>query len=106
MLLFHANPGLEKTPAPLGFDRFHQDLRELLRDYAGQVLAIHGDSHEFQFNHPLRDPETGEPIERFTRLEVPGSPTVAGVWVTLDPTAAQSVSVELVYPDQDLLRGR
>ena len=99
VLLFHANPGLEEPIPPRGFDRFHEDLTELLRDYAGPVLAIHGDSHDYQLNHPLRDSETGKVLRRFTRLVVPGAPTVAGVWVTLDPGATPTVSVELAHPD-------
>lgn len=101
VLLFHADPGLEEQSPPRGFDQFHRDLRELLRDYTGPILAIHGDSHNYQLNHPLLDLETGRAIKRFTRLEVPGPPTVAGVWVTLTPESAGLVSVELAYPGSE-----
>jgi len=99
VLMFHANPGLEKQSPPLGFEYLHDDLASLLRDFSGPVLAIHGDTHKYRFDHPLRDPETGGAQQRFTRLEVPGSPMVGGVWVSVDPEAAEPFSVELAYPD-------
>ncbi len=99
VLLFHANPGLEKLVPPRGFDWFHENLRVLLRGYSGPVLAIHGDTHKYKFDHPLRDLRTGRTIRRFTRLEVPGSPRLAGVWVRLEPGAEAPFSVELAYPD-------
>lgn len=99
VLLFHGNPGLERKQAPRGFHWFHEDLRALLHGFSGPVLAIHGDTHKYKFDHPLRDFRTGRVIERFTRLEVPGSPKVAGVWVRLAPGDEVPVSVELLYPD-------
>lgn len=103
VLMFQANPGLEKTPTPRGFGPFRQDLEQLLRDYPGPVLVIHGDTHSFKFDHPLRNPRTGEPEPRLTRLEVPGSPMVAGVWVSVDPAGAEPFAVELAYPNSRAL---
>lgn len=104
VLLFHANPGFEPSTPPRGFDWFHEDLWTLLRGYPGPVLVIHGDTHRYRFDHPLRDPLTGGDLRRFTRLEVPGSPKVGGVWVSIDPVAVEPFSVELAYPGSlDLL---
>jgi len=99
VLLFHANPGLEKTPAPPGYGPLHEDLRHLLREFPGPVLAIHGDTHRYRFDQPLRDPSTGAPEPRFTRLEVPGSPVVGAVWVSIDPEAPEPFTVRLTYPN-------
>lgn len=99
VLLFHANPDLQQAKPPRGYGPLHEDLRRLLRDYPGPVLAIHGDTHRYQFDRPLRDPGTGAPEPRFTRLEVPGSPIVGGVWVGIDPEAPEPFTVTLTYPN-------
>jgi len=99
VLIFHADPGFESDSQAQGFDALHEDIRRLLRGYSGPVLLIHGDTHRFTFDHPVRDPETGISRRRLSRLEVPGSPIVGGVWVTVDPTAKKPFSVKLVYPD-------
>jgi hypothetical protein len=98
VLLFHANAGLEKAKPPRGYGPLHEDLRHLLREYPGPVLAIHGDTHRYRYDQPLRDPATGAPEPRFRRLEVPGSPIVGGVWVSIDPQAPEPFAVRLVYP--------
>lgn len=98
VVVFHANPGLERLRPAAGFEDLHEDLRRLLRDFSGPVLAIHGDTHRFRFDQPLRDPESGEPIGRFWRLEVPGSPVIGGVWVSVDPSAAKPFESNVVYP--------
>ena len=61
------------------------------------VLVVHGDTHRYQHNHPLLDPARGVPFERFTRVEVPGSPLVGGVWIEVDPDAAEPFTVKPVY---------
>jgi hypothetical protein len=97
VLIFHANPSLERSRPPAGFRPLHEDLRRVLVGYPGPVLAIHGDTHQFRFDQPLRDTRTGAPIERFWRLEVPGSPLAAGVWVTVEAAgAAEPFSVDVV----------
>lgn len=99
VLVFHANPSFEAASPPQGYGPFLEDLARLLRGYPGPVLAIHGDTHRYKFDHPMRNPDTGREQPRFTRLEVPGSPVVAGVWVTIDAGAAEPFAVELAYPD-------
>jgi hypothetical protein len=99
VLLFHANPGFESPSPPRGYGPFFADLERLLASFSGPILAIHGDTHRYKLDHPLRDAETGAESLRFTRLEVPGSPRVAGVWVTVDPVAPEPFSTDLAYPD-------
>lgn len=105
VVIFHANPGLEQAAAPKGFGPLREDLAALLAEYPGPVLAIHGDTHRYRFDRPLSDPKTNDPIPRFMRLEVPGSPWVGGVWVTVDPDAPEPFAAELVHPDHRRLMG-
>jgi hypothetical protein len=104
VLAFHANPLFEGHAARRGFVPVKQDLRQLLSVYAGPVLLIHGDTHRFRLDHPLADAD-GRRIERFSRLEVPGSPFVAGVWVTVDADATPVFDAEVVYPNALLRLG-
>jgi hypothetical protein len=53
------------------------------RRYTGEVLIVHGDTHVYRFDKPLADPETGAAVANVTRLEVPGSPFVNWVYVTV-----------------------
>jgi hypothetical protein len=98
VLIFHANPRFERPNKP-GYLAFKQDLARLLAHFDGPVLVIHGDTHSFKLDRPLRDPATGAPIARLQRLEVPGSPVVAGVWVSVDPDADEVFSVRTLYPE-------
>lgn len=99
VLLFHANAGLERDTPLAPYRPFRQSLLSLLGRFQGPVLAIHGDTHTYRFDQPLKDPTTGAPIARFYRLEVPGSPRVGGVWVTVHPAADEPFRVGPVYPD-------
>jgi hypothetical protein len=100
VLMFHANPLFER-PRHRGYLPFRQDLAGLLAGFDGPVLLIHGDTHRYKFDRPVMDPDTGVPIARVQRLEVPGSPVVAGVWVSVDPGAVQVFRVRTVFPDAD-----
>jgi hypothetical protein len=99
VLMFQADPGFGRSKPPRGFAPLWEDLGAVLKRFPGPVLAIHGDSHRYTFDHPLKDAATGAVETRFTRLEVPGSPTVGGVWVTVEPGAARPFGVNPVYPD-------
>ena len=52
--------------------------------YDGEVLVVHGDTHLYKFDKPLVDPDTGRAVQNVTRVEVPGSPFVNWVYVTLN----------------------
>lgn len=90
----HANPGFEadsglfgsvRTPRRTPEDAYY-DLRRLLAELAtqwpGEVLFLHGDTHRFQSNQPLRD-AAGAPVKNFTRVESYGWP-VTSSWVRID----------------------
>ncbi|MEK9803829.1 MAG: hypothetical protein VW475_10545, partial [Curvibacter sp.] len=52
--------------------------------YPGQVLLVHGDTHGYQLNQPLPDPQGRGVLENFTRVEVPGYPFMGWVRVTVE----------------------
>ncbi len=99
VLLFHANPLFERSPASPGFAPLMSDLEQLLDSYSGPVLAVHGDTHRFQFNQPLRHNRSAvKGAERLWRLEVPGSPFLGGVWVSLTSDPTEPFAISVMYP--------
>jgi hypothetical protein len=99
VLIFHANPLFEERGAPRGFVPFQQDLQRFLAGFDRPVLLIHGDTHRYRFDRPVIDPATGAPVARVQRLEVPGAPVVAGVWVSVDPAAEVVFDARIFYPN-------
>ncbi len=53
--------------------------------FARPVLLIHGDSHVYRVDKPLRAADTGNTLENVTRLQVFGAEDVRAVQITLDP---------------------
>lgn len=91
MLIIQANPELDsakhRDDRPNGYRDFIDQLREETLAFAGQVVLVHGDTHYFRIDQPLRD-ASGETIRNFTRVETYGSPTmgwVKGVADRADP---------------------
>ena len=82
-VVIHANPDFEKGSMP-GFKDFLASMRGFLAKYRKPVVCIHGDSHYYRIDKPLND-ESGGIYLHFTRMEVFGSPNVAGVVVSVDP---------------------
>ena len=75
----------ERTQVP-GFDGYNNTIAALIaetRDFAGQVVLVHGDTHFFKEDKPLVD--QAHLVPNFTRLETFGSPNVHWVKVTVDP---------------------
>jgi hypothetical protein len=99
VVFFQADPEFEQAETRPGFAPLIQDLGRLLRAFAGPILVIHGDNHRYVLDQPFRHPGAGGPATRLTRLEVPGSPLVAGVWVTYDPTLSPPFCFDRTYPD-------
>ena len=54
-----------------------------------QVVLVHGDTHYFRIDLPLRDPRSGETIRNFTRVETYGSPTMGWVHGMVDAADPQ-----------------
>ena len=85
VLFMQGNPAFAHYAAGLT----HAGYRELLeriyrqtRDFAGQVLLVHGDTHWQRVDHPLR--KGAEKLANFTRLESFGFPFMGWVDVTID----------------------
>ena len=88
VIAMQADPDFEaKYRLPAGVGDGYAALRRTLaahaRALAKPVLLVHGDSHEYIVDQPLKP--DGKTLENFTRLEVPGSPQVNWVKVTPAP---------------------
>jgi hypothetical protein len=87
VIVMQGNPGFKDFATGYG----HSGYRDLLatlnretREFNGQVLLVHGDTHWQRIDHPLRDPETNREITNFTRLETFGYPFMGWVKVIVD----------------------
>lgn len=82
VIVFHAGLSLE-LPRGHGYrkvyEAFIQALEEETERFRKPVLIVHGDHHEFIVDHPVPR------LANLTRLEVPGSPDVGWVRVSVDP---------------------
>jgi hypothetical protein len=85
VVLFQANPFTESMRPRRGFAEFLDLLAHETMAFDGQVLLVHGDTHRYRVDRPLRHPDTREPLQNFTRIEVFGSPNVN--WVRLQVVA-------------------
>jgi hypothetical protein len=84
VLAIHGNPGFQRTPAP-GYGGFMQGLQELAQAFRQPILLLHGDSHTYRVDRPLRD-ANGYPVEHLTRIECYGAPmTQSWVRIAYDP---------------------
>ena len=87
MVVIQGNPGFEADAAGKaypGYKDFLSQLRDETLAFAGQVVLVHGDSHQQQINQPLRNPTTQDVIANFTRVETYGSPWMGWIKATVD----------------------
>lgn len=76
VLLFQADPSFKHFSqgfAHRGYRDFLEALRDETRRFAGQVVAVHGDTHISRIDQPLRD-DFGRPLHNFVRVETFGYP--------------------------------
>ena len=79
---FHAaNSGRPAT----GYGEFIAQLRRETMEFPGQVVLVHGDTHQQRVDQPLVNPDTGETVRNFTRVETFGSPSFGWVKASIDP---------------------
>ena len=89
MFIMQANPKFElrQRAANDGFADFLDVLERETKQFAGQVVVVHGDSHYFRIDKPLvpkdKDAE-GARLENFTRVETFGPPDVHWIRATAD----------------------
>lgn len=81
VLIMQANPWAAAGPRRSGYAGLLEAITSATLAFNGEVLLIHGDTHRFRVDQPLRHPDTKKPLANFTRLEVFGSPTVNWVRV-------------------------
>lgn len=89
VLAWHAETFLLESDAERrAFTPLHAALAEEAVAFAGPVLVVHGDNHEYTLDRPLRDPATDRPVANVQRLETFGSPDIGWVDVVVDTTVA------------------
>ena len=98
-IAIQADPFFERTsrrPANVsdGYAQFKQELLAHTLAFGKPVILIHGDTHRYRVDHPLIDPATRKPIERFTRIESFGSPFVDWIKVGVDPAAPKLLAIK------------
>jgi hypothetical protein len=89
VIAFHADPGLSPAEDFPAFRPFVTRLSELVRAFPGPVVAIHGDSHEQQVDHPLLGYD-GQRLLRFTRVVTFGSPDIGWVRAVVDRRSGEA----------------
>jgi hypothetical protein len=95
VVAFHADPGFAASPTDQApFKRLFDAFEDEAVAFDAPVLLIHGDSHHFITDHPLKARATGHAIGNVTRLEVPGSPLVGWVRVVVTPGATTAFAFE------------
>jgi hypothetical protein len=82
-----ANPFFEKwAEERSGFNGFIDALSGEAQAFPGQTLFIHGDTHSFRVDKPLkRGKDPTHNLMRFTRLEVMAEKDLHGIRVKVDP---------------------
>jgi hypothetical protein len=87
VIALHGNPFAEEPRYREPFQPFLITLQEEAEPFRRPVLVAHGDDHEFTVDRPLK-------LANLTRLEVPGSPDVGWVRVTVTPSARNPFAFE------------
>lgn len=88
VIAFHANPGYESRDYRKYFEPFLTALEEEALRFGKPVLVAQGDNHDFIVDRPL------PAAPNITRLQVPGSPHVGWVRVTVNADSAAPWSFE------------
>lgn len=96
VIMEQANPDFEqerRVPrAGDGYASLREALRQTTQRLGKPVLFVHGDTHWYQQNQPLKD-STGKTLANFTRVEVWGSPFVRWLKGLIQPAPAAPVLV-------------
>ena len=89
VIFMQANPWVSPTNRYFGYRELLAALAREALGFDGEVLLVHGDTHRYRVDAPLRDPATGAPIANFTRVEVFGSPGMNWVRIRVAEEAGQ-----------------
>ena len=89
VVLMQANPWASPTNRYFGYRELLSALARETREFPGEVLLVHGDTHRHRVDRPLRDPASGVPLANFTRVEVFGYPTMNWVRIRVSEEAGR-----------------
>jgi hypothetical protein len=96
-IFFQADPKFERMTR-YSSSSGYRDMMALVcaetRALKKPVMLGHGDTHRYRVDRPLRNMQSGKPIDNFLRVETYGSPTIGWVRITVDPAGAQLFRVE------------
>ena len=81
VLAFQANPLQGNGKPGRYYDAMMRTIIAQTLRFPGEVLLVHGDTHQYRMDKPLTDPATNRPIRNLTRVEVFGYPFVN--WVRI-----------------------
>jgi hypothetical protein len=84
VVMMHANPWAAPAGHYFGFRELLSALARETRAFPGSVLLVHGDTHRFRVDRPLRDLATKELVANLMRVEVYGHPAMN--WVRIRVT--------------------
>ena len=94
VIFMQANPWVSPSSRYFGYRELLAALARETLGFDGEVLLVHGDTHRYRVDSPLRDPATGAPVANFTRVEVFGSPGMNWVRIRVAEEAGR-VSFEV-----------
>ena len=93
VIALHANPRLHRSGEQV-YGSLVRRIAEHTATFRGEVLLIHGDTHDHTVDHPLKRVGTDEVLTNFTGLETFGSPDIGWVRVVVDTAAGKFVEFE------------
>ena len=88
------DPEAQASDALYNYTPFVQSIADLTTDFARPVLLLNGDSHVYEADHPLADPNSAQglihhtqAVPNLTRITVQGSTNAPAEWLrlTIDP---------------------
>src|SRR5690606_35837269 len=97
VVIMHANP-IEGWPPDRpddvnGLIETRDEVRALAAEFGKPVALVHGDTHEFRVDHPLRDAQ-GNPRTNVVRAETYGWPHMHAMIMTVDPAGPELFTFE------------
>jgi hypothetical protein len=98
VVFFHANPAFQRDQRPRSRRDGYITWRAMLADAATRfdkpILLIHGDTHTYRIDQPLRIQESDTTFPHVTRLEVHGSPSTNWSRVTITDSGPTRFRIE------------
>ena len=89
VVVMHANPWRLPGQPRRGFGELLATLSAETRKFGGEVLLVHGDTHQYRVDRPLREPDNSAPLANFMRVEVFGSPFANWVRIRVSEEAGR-----------------